>query len=319
MVGLGVKSYSATNMVPSVAASTDVSQACQMATAMAPVLFSFERVATRVEENKILLTMLSGHCASQQAWIAQLNYFSAVKHQQAEQAQDARILERRALITAAQRYWLGYQAKQNLFAPVTSSAKTSATPLANSCPKKFSDTDQLYWLVGMMDGLLAIMSDSLAERAANIPLSAIGEIAQDAKCLNDAKWWGLASAIPAMVAGLKKGDASPYLPVLQRASANGYAQGVRLASVLEANIYVIQGNDQALKQAIRRFTGADQPAFQRNKDFALFDAAAEEHMQAISDQLWVRATGHRTPIGQLGQFWDDAVKAVNDVDLSDIL
>ncbi len=330
--GNGIKRYTATQVVPYVAATTDIHQACQMATAMTPVLFSFERVGTRLDDSRILLSMLSGHCASQQAWNAQLNYSAALKQQQQAAAQDARIVEKRALVLAAQRYWLGYQAKRQFFqqegAPSQANSgshpsKSMLRPAASEsgvCPQNFDQSHQMLWLVGMVDGLLAVMSDSLAERAANIPLSAIGQIADDAQCLQDAQWWGMASAIPAMVAALKNGDAAPYLPALRQSSGLGFAQGVRLASVLEANIYVTQGNDAALKEAIRRFAGDAKQPFKVKSQYALFDAAATEHVQAMSDQLWMQATGHRTPVGQLGKFWDDKAASVgDDVDLSDVL
>jgi hypothetical protein len=329
--GNGVKRYSATQIVPFVSTGTDINQACLMASSMTPVLFSFERVGTKLSDSRILMSMLSGHCASQQAWDAQLAYTAAIKQQQQSIAQDARIVEKRALILAAQRYWSGYQGKRAAFAQSNEggsayknvgykSEKIVDKNQNKHCPQKMDASAQMLWLVGMLDGLLAVMSDSLAERAANIPLSAIGEIAEDAQCLQDERSWGMASAVPAMVAALKSGDATPYLPALRKASQLGFNQGVRLAAVLEANIYVAQGNDVALKDAIRRYVGDVKQPFKVNADYALFDAAATEHVQAMSDQLWMRATGHRTPVGLLGKFWDDKTTSVgDDVDLSDVL
>lgn len=330
-VGNGIKRYTATQIVPFVSAGTDIGQACLMATSMTPVLFSFERSGTNLSDSRILLSMLSGHCASRQAWEAQLAYTVAIKQQQQANAQDARIVEKRALMLAAQRYWSGYQGKQVAFAPASSSGsahknfgykgeQVTAKNQIQHCPKQMDTSAQMLWLVGMMDGLLAVMSDSLAERAANIPLSAIGEIAKDAQCLQDDQWWGMASAVPAMVAALKNGDPTPFLPQLRQSSQLGFNQGVRLAAVLEANIYVAQGNRPALKDAIRRYVGDAKQPFKVNAAYALFDAAATEHVQAMSDQLWMDATGHRTPVGQLGKFWDDKASSVGDeVDLSDVL
>lgn len=329
--GNGIKRYTATQIVPFVSAGTDIGQACLMATSMTPVLFSFERVGTELSDSRILMSMLSGHCASQQAWQAQLDYIAAIKQQQQSAAQDARIVEQRALVLAAQRYWSGYQAKRTAFAQLSSSGsayknvgyKSEAVVDKNQnkhCPKQMQTSAQMLWLAGMLDGLLAVMSDNLAGRAANISLSAIGEIAEDAQCLQDAQWWGMASAVPAMVAALKNGDPTPYLPALRNASQLGFHQGVRLAAVLEANIYITQGNEMALKDAIRRFVGDAKQPFKVNPAYALFDAAATEHVLAMSDQLWMRATGHRTPVGQLGKFWDDKTSSVgDDVDLSDVL
>ena len=40
---------------------------------------------------------------------------------------------------------------------------------------------------------------------------------------------------------------------------------------------------------------------------------------AVSDRLWVENTGHRTPMGQLGTFWDDQQEEVETMDLDDLL
>ena len=40
---------------------------------------------------------------------------------------------------------------------------------------------------------------------------------------------------------------------------------------------------------------------------------------AVSDRLWVENTGHRTPMGQLGTFWDDQKEEVETMDLDDLL
>ena len=46
---------------------------------------------------------------------------------------------------------------------------------------------------------------------------------------------------------------------------------------------------------------------------------ATNMLVAISDRLWVENTGHRTPIGQFGAFWDDQREPVETMDLDDLL
>ena len=46
---------------------------------------------------------------------------------------------------------------------------------------------------------------------------------------------------------------------------------------------------------------------------------ATDMIVAISDRLWMENTGHRTPMGQLGTFWDDEKEAVETMDLDDLL
>jgi hypothetical protein len=43
-------------------------------------------------------------------------------------------------------------------------------------------------------------------------------------------------------------------------------------------------------------------------------------LTALSDRMWTQATGHRTPIGGLGTFWDEKPEPTGEViDLDDIL
>ena len=56
-----------------------------------------------------------------------------------------------------------------------------------------------------------------------------------------------------------------------------------------------------------------------NEDWAFVDAMATNMVVALSDRLWVENTGHRTPLGQLGTFWNDQRKEVETMDLDDLL
>jgi hypothetical protein len=56
-----------------------------------------------------------------------------------------------------------------------------------------------------------------------------------------------------------------------------------------------------------------------NEDWRFVDAMATDMIVAVSDRLWVENTGHRTPMGQLGTFWDDQREEVETMDLDDLL
>jgi hypothetical protein len=61
---------------------------------------------------------------------------------------------------------------------------------------------------------------------------------------------------------------------------------------------------------------AETPAFAQ---YRLLDAAATEGITRVSDRMWTEAVGHRTPIGQLGSFWDEnAADDIETVDLDDL-
>ncbi|MEO9702482.1 MAG: hypothetical protein ABJF99_14390, partial [Marinobacter alexandrii] len=71
--------------------------------------------------------------------------------------------------------------------------------------------------------------------------------------------------------------------------------------------YVIREHARSLEQT---------PA---NADWRFVDAMATNMIVAISDRLWVENTGHRTPLGQLGTFWDDQPEEVETMNLDDLL
>jgi len=91
---------------------------------------------------------------------------------------------------------------------------------------------------------------------------------------------------------------------LSAASAIGEAEGVRLAQALQATLYASQGDTERAKQVIRQHV-ASKRQHPPNPQYRLLDALATRRLTSISDQLWTRATGHRTPYGKLGTFWDD--------------
>jgi hypothetical protein len=105
---------------------------------------------------------------------------------------------------------------------------------------------------------------------------------------------------------------------LSAASAIGEAQGVRLAQALQATLYTTQGNIEGARQVIREHV-ASKEKHPPNPNYKLLDSLATRRLTSISDQLWTRATGHRTPYGKLGTFWDDPPKPESSLDFEDLL
>src|SRR5690606_31867340 len=53
--------------------------------------------------------------------------------------------------------------------------------------------------------------------------------------------------------------------------------------------------------------------------YRLLDAAATEGITRVSDRMWTEAVGHRTPVGQLGTFWDEnAADNIETIELDDL-
>jgi hypothetical protein len=105
---------------------------------------------------------------------------------------------------------------------------------------------------------------------------------------------------------------------LSEASAIGEAEGVRLAQALQATLYASQGNIEMAKQVIRDHV-ASKKQTPPDPQYKLLDILATRRLTSVSDQLWTRATGHRTPYGKLGTFWDDPPKPESSLDFEDFL
>ncbi len=296
--------------VPYVLASNDLDLGCSMSKAFVPFIMSFSRVTTQPNELAIMLYLLAGSCAEVKAWEEELRYLRAVYSKNVVEAQDARIAQKRLLNQAARRQLAGYN----------SLVLAIAEP-GGECPVFNSDDAEFYWLIGLLDGLQAMLNDLASESNANVPLDIASKVGRGASCLDNERWWGLPKAIQAAIwvtiPGNKPDDVDP-LKVLDQSMQTGLQQGVRITQVLGAQIHMGLGHTDQVKTIIRRHQEAKTqtptvPAFK------LLDEFTTQQLQAISDRLWTEATGKRTPIAGLGTFWDDPKKAVDTINIDDML
>lgn len=301
--------YAEDEVVPYLLANDDFPMACAMAESLGPFMFSFERVTESPESLKVLLNMMNGQCALAQAEQQQLRYLRHVKRRESASATDARILQKRYLGLAAQRYYHGYLAVSRAYGEP-----------GGQCPKLKTYDDELYWLIGLLNGLQAVFADMKSEYTVQVPLDIALKTSRAAQCLDDHRWWGLPSSIQgavwAIVPGTAPNDVDP-IDVLEKATELGENRRVRLAHILEAEVYLSKGRLEEVKSIIRRHAQqlSEKPADPAMK---LFDHVAYLRLLSISDRLWTEATGHRTPWKQYGQFWDDPEEQEG-LDINDLL
>ncbi len=303
-------SYAGDEAIPYLLRTEDIDMVCGLSESLAPFIFSFEEVTHSPDQLKIVLHMISGHCAQKKASEAQLQYLQAVKRGNSLEAKDARILQKRYLNLAASRYFLGYK-----------SLIAAYGEPGEACPKLNEHSDQMYWLAGLLNGLQSLFSDMGSEAAAGIPTDIAVKVARSAECLNDERWWGAPRAIQgavwAMLPGSGPKGVDPY-KMLSEASEVGERRRVRLAHVLAAEVYLSKGQTDKVKEIIR--VNAQQvqekPA---DPAYNLLDRLAYNQLVIISDQLWSQAVGHRTPWLGYGTFWDDEDEDVLDLDIGDLL
>lgn len=301
--------YAEDQGVPYMLASEDVALGCAMSEAFTPFLLSFSQVTSPPEHLAILFYLMAGNCSEFKAWDEELRYLRASHAKNSSEAQDARIAQQRFLHQAAHRQLTGYHYL----------TLAIAEP-GGQCPDFASETEELYWLIGLVDGIQAIMNDIASGGSVDVPLDIAAKVGRGAGCLDHEKWWGvpgsIKAAIQATMPGSQQGGKGP-LQNMDQAIQIGLQQGMLMPLILAAQVNLGLGNTQRVKEIIREFAQANQS--QGNKTYKILNKVSTLQIQAISDRLWTEATGKRTPLGKLGTFWDDRNKAVETIDIDAIL
>ena len=296
--------------VPYVLASNDIDLGCAMSKAFAPFILSFSRVTAQPNELGIMLYLLAGSCSEFSAWEEELRHLRALHSKNVAEAEDARIAQKRFLTQAARRHLAGYQSLVLAF-----------TEPGGACPDFDSDKAEFYWLMGLLNGLQAVLTDLASESGANVPLDVASKVGRGANCLDNEKWWGLPKAIQAAIwvniPNNKPANVDP-LNVLDQSMQIGQKQGVRLSQLLAAKVHMGLGDINRVKSIIRNHKKAIVQTSSK-PEYRLLDEFATVQLQAISDLLWTEATGKRTPVSGLGTFWDDPKSDADMINIDDML
>ncbi len=303
-------SYAEDHGVAYMLASDDVALSCSMAESFTPFLLSFSEVTTPPDKLAVLFYLMAGNCAEFEAWEEELRFLRALNVKNAVEARDARIAQQRLLSLAARRQLTGYAYL----------AKAYIEP-GGECPEFDSDEDELYWLIGLISGLQAVINDLASAGSEGVPMDIAAKVGRGAGCLNDQKWWGAPTAIQAAIwISIPGSEAEQNNPqaILKQSMHTALQQGIKIPLVLAAQVYLGRGDEARVKQIIRDSvqSHADTEFSQLYKSL---NQISNLQMQAISDRLWTQATGSRTPTGKLGSFWDDAEQNVETIDIDDIL
>lgn len=316
VVGDGAIGYGADKMVPFLLTTDDTQMGCAGGEAMTPLFLSFGSVTTPPDELSVLIYMVDGSCATQRGEEANLEYLRLSRAQRIEEAQDARIRSKRWHGIAAERQYKGYQAL----------VRAMGEPGVGECPNFRDENQQMVWLLGTAVGLMSVMSDAQAGGLAGVPLDIAPKSERAAACLDtpegNQRWWGLPMAIRAaiwtVVPGITPQGKDPWKQ-LNQAMNLGEQQGVRLATGLVGMIAYNSDNNALARDVIRRHAQSIKTTAS-NPEFRMVDVMATDMLTLTSDRLWTDATGHRTPVGSFGKFWDEKTQAKKvDVNLDDLL
>jgi len=240
----------------------------------------------------ILAYAAAGICAERQGREETLNTQLAMTNlgslggSRTAQATDARLDSQRTYTTAASRYYRAWQHTERVY--------------GLDC-KGLSKRDEGLFLVGLITGDLALITDTASGSSVGVPHNIILDVARGAECLDDEMWWGVPSALQAAawvsIPGTAPEGVDPWAQ-LEAAAQIGDRAGVRVARALQVFSAANTGDHQLVKESIVAHADAMQtPA---NPDWILLDQYAYELSLFESDRVWISSVGHRTP--DFGEF-----------------
>lgn len=293
---------------PPAMAMNDLDMVCNFSMVNTPLVGAAREFHGDPSLAEAVMFSTAGLCSEAQAVDEELRYMRAAKDKRTDEAQDARINQKRLLALTAERQYLGFQRMR---------AKLEQKyffKYGQTCPRFKREFDELVYMLGTLSGLQAMQNDIAAQQAVGVPtdIAPLGDFAMT--CLNNEKWWGVPQGARAVVWSIIPGgsEGKDVKGTFERAMTIGEARGVRLAHVMAAMAAQSQDDQPALRAAIKRFANVQN--FKVNKKYRLFDVAAQTQLQNMSDRLWTQNTGTRTPFNSLGKFWDDQAASTVDVD-----
>ncbi|MGK0359955.1 MAG: hypothetical protein ACI9U2_002261 [Bradymonadia bacterium] len=311
--------YTVMHLTPYAMGTRDLDMACRISQATGNLLLSYERVIDAPPYQATITTMASAAaCAETLGVDAELAGIRALKRGDSAGAADARIVEKRWRNLAASRYQRGYEA-----------LVTKYGEPGTGCSAHLSEegTDgrrhQITYMIGLISGVQAVRHDRASGAQLGIPADNGKKIARGLDCLNADRWWQMPKALQAAIwLGLPGGtpEGVDAWAQLDNAAAMGGASGIRLAMAAQAQTYDASGKSAEVRKAIEAFVKAGRARKEGDwRGYQLLDLQAEQQMLWLSDRLWTEATGHRTPTGELGTFWDTAVAPTQGSELFDDL
>lgn len=306
-----MQGFSRNHTVPYLLESDDLAMGCAMSEATAPLLMSFGRVTSEPDQLAVMLYLSAGGCAEEQAREHELAGLGALRARNSEEAEDAMIRQKRSLSLAAKRYHRGWKHHNAFY----------GKPDEGECPGFDDDLGEFIYMAGLLSGLQALNAEIQSTSSIGVPKNIGSTVARATSCLENDKWWGAPMALRATVWAMIPGalpDGEDPFERLEIADEQGEVAGVRISHVFHAIAAQNKGDDERLRAVIRSHAEAieETPA---DMEWKFVDAMATQMIVAISDRMWMENTGHRTPTGKLGSFWDDEKEAVETMDLDDLL
>lgn len=300
------------HVTPYLLTTDDLDAGCAGAEALGSLIGSIGRITEEPYELEVLLYLGAGGCAESRAFDEELSYLRYIRAQQPDMAQDALIAQKNHHIKAAKRFYTGWLAFIEF---------NDGKEIGGECPDLEQEFDQLVWLAGLIDGLQALNHDILSGIGTGVPKNIAAQAQRGAGCLDNKTWFGVPLALKAAIWSLLPGalpEGENAWERLEQADIIGETAHIRLPHVFHVIAAYSKGDMERVRTVIKRHAEhieAHKPLLK----YRLLDVAATEAITRVSDRMWTEATGHRTPVGGLGTFWDEnAADDIETVDLDDL-
>lgn len=292
------------HLVPPMLQDDDAIMACSSGESITPLILG-AGVGLGADDDQLstLLYTTAALCSDNRALEAELRYMRASRANQVEEAQDARIEQKRWAELSARRQYKAYQHFEHYYL-----GKYKLTAIGDKCPKFRKDFDEMVYMLGLISGVQAVANDINSQNAVGVPKDIAAKTERAMQCLDNDKWFGVPMATRAAVWNLLPGAGEGHDPweTLKQSMRIGERKGVRLPHALYAMSAYAKADDARLRDAFKSMAATyDNQDFKPNPQFALFDKLGELVTLGLSDRYWTEHTGTRTPAGSLGKFWDD--------------
>jgi hypothetical protein len=287
-------------MVPYLLTYDDTAMACASGEALTPLILATEGMGADPAKMAVLMYVSAGLCAEDRALEHELRYVRSSRSNLIEDAQDARIAQKRWSALAARRQQEAYRRFVEHY------EKSFNFKLGENCPAMHTDFEKMVYLIGLASGMQAVVNDIASQGAVGVPKDIAGIVDRAMTCLDNAEWWGVPmatrAAVWALLPGASEGKPDPFT-TMKDSTRLGERKGVRLAHAIYALSAQATGKEELLRDALKTYGNSSTMAV--NAKFRLFDVMGGLMVQTIADRYWTEKTGTRMPDGGFTKFWDD--------------
>lgn len=308
--------FTENHIIPPLLKMDDAQMGCAAGEAITPLMLG-TAWGLKADADQILVVQYAsaGLCAEQRGFEHEMRYLRAAKANLIDEAQDARIQQKREAELASRRQYAGWQAFVNHYEVKRKS------PIGDKCPKFKNEFDELVYLMGMVVGVQSIVNDITAQQAVGVPKDIGAKVERGMQCLDNNKWWGAPLATRAaiwnLLPGAGEGKGDPW-ETIKQSMRIAERTGVRLPHAMYAMSAYTKGDEALIRDSITAFAATQEMAV--NPNYRLIDKMAFLIVQNISDRYWTEKTGSRTPPGSLGKFWDEKPALQDEgVEIDDLL